>query len=174
MSKLLLNDDDAMKIAVYPGTFDPFTKGHLDISERAASLCDQLIVAVSESGRTTWLSPDERMALTRQSLAHLSNVKVVGLSGLLVDFCAKHSASIVVRGVRSFADFEYEAEMASLNRQMMPTLETIFLSTADALRSISGSRVREIAKLGGRYEAFVSAEVSKAIIAKLAVTAPKG
>jgi pantetheine-phosphate adenylyltransferase len=157
-----------MKTAIYPGTFDPFTLGHEDIAMRASSLFDTLIVAISETGKSTLFSAVERLAMAKDTLKDLPNVKVVLFHGLLVDVCAAHKASVVVRGVRSFADFEYEAEMASLNRQMSPLIDTVFFSTTDSLRSISGSRVREIAKLGGRYHGFVSAEVSLKIAEKIA------
>jgi pantetheine-phosphate adenylyltransferase len=154
--------------ALYPGTFDPFTLGHEDIARRACAMFDKVIVAVSGGGRSTLFSPDERIAMARDALANLKNVEVVLFSGLLVDTCARLNAPVVVRGVRSFADFEYEAEMASLNRQMSPTMDTVYLSTTDALRSISGSRVREIAKLGGRFDGFVSPKVAAAVRAKVA------
>jgi pantetheine-phosphate adenylyltransferase len=154
-------------IAIYPGTFDPFTLGHADIAVRGAAMFDKLIVAVSQSGRTTMFTPEERLSMVKAELNPLRNVEVVSFSGLLVDVCAFHGATAVLRGIRSFADFEYEAEMASLNRQMSPNIDTVFLSTTDALRSISGSRVREISKLKGKYQAFVSANVSAQIAAKL-------
>jgi pantetheine-phosphate adenylyltransferase len=153
--------------AIYPGTFDPFTLGHADIAQRGAAMFEKLIVAVSQSGRTTMFTPEERLDMVKAELSNLKNIEVVSFGGLLVDVCARHGASAVLRGVRSFADFEYEAEMASLNRQMSPTVETVFLSTTDALRSISGSRVREISKLNGKYQGFVSAAVAAQIDAKL-------
>jgi pantetheine-phosphate adenylyltransferase len=154
-------------IAIYPGTFDPFTLGHADIALRGAAMFDKLIVAVSQSGRTTMFTPDERLSMVKAELAGFKNIEVVLFGGLLVDVCASHGATAVLRGIRSFADFEYEAEMASLNRQMAPNVETVFLSTTDALRSISGSRVREISKLNGKYQAFVSAAVVAQIESKL-------
>jgi pantetheine-phosphate adenylyltransferase len=154
-------------IAIYPGTFDPFTLGHADIALRGAAMFDKLIVAVSLSGRTTMFTPEERLSMVKAELAGFKNIEVVSFGGLLVDVCASHGATAVLRGIRSFADFEYEAEMASLNRQMSPKVETVFLSTTDALRSISGSRVREISKLNGKYQAFVSAAVGAQIESKL-------
>lgn len=154
-------------VAIYPGTFDPFTLGHEDIAMRACAMFDELIVAVSASGKTTMFSAAERITMAQETLKDLPNVKVVLLEGLLVDVCAHYKAQVVVRGIRSFADFEYEAEMASLNRQMSPVIDTVFLATTDSLRSISGSRVREIAKLGGRYQGFVSAEVSAKVAEKV-------
>jgi pantetheine-phosphate adenylyltransferase len=155
--------------AIYPGTFDPFTLGHADIARRGAAMFEKLIVAVSQSGRTTMFTPEERLVMVKAELSKFKNIEVVSFGGLLVDVCAKHGASAVLRGVRSFADFEYEAEMASLNRQMSPTVETVFLSTTDALRSISGSRVREISKLNGKYQGFVSAAIAAQIDTKLKV-----
>jgi pantetheine-phosphate adenylyltransferase len=155
--------------AIYPGTFDPFTLGHADIALRGAAMFDKLIVAVSQSGRTTMFTPEERLNMVKAELSNIKNIEVVSFGGLLVDVCAQHGATAVLRGIRSFADFEYEAEMASLNRQMSATVETVFLSTTDALRSISGSRVREISKLNGKYQGFVSAAVAMQIEAKLKV-----
>jgi pantetheine-phosphate adenylyltransferase len=153
--------------AIYPGTFDPFTLGHADIAARGSAMFDKLIVAVSQSGRTTMFTPEERLSMVAGELSGFKNIEVVSFGGLLVDVCAKHGATAVLRGVRSFADFEYEAEMASLNRQMSPLVDTVFFSTTDALRSISGSRVREISKLGGKYQGFVSPRVDAQIVAKL-------
>jgi pantetheine-phosphate adenylyltransferase len=154
-------------IAIYPGTFDPFTLGHADIAIRGAALFDKLIVAVSQSGRTTMFTPQERLSMVQAELKSVSNIEVVSFGGLLVDVCAQHGATAVLRGIRSFADFEYESEMASLNRQMSAKVDTVFLSTTDALRSISGSRVREISKLNGKYQGFVSAAVAAQIVTKL-------
>jgi pantetheine-phosphate adenylyltransferase len=153
--------------AIYPGTFDPFTLGHADIAMRGSAMFDKLIVAVSQSGRTTMFTPEERLIMVAGELSGFKNIEVVSFGGLLIDVCAKHGATAVLRGIRSFADFEYEAEMASLNRQMSPLVDTVFLSTTDALRSISGSRVREISKLGGKYQAFVTPGVAAHIVAKL-------
>jgi pantetheine-phosphate adenylyltransferase len=155
-------------IALLPGTFDPFTLGHEDIARRAAALFEHLVVGVSTGGRSTLFTSDERMAMVKNCLSNLPNVEVVLFSGLLIDVCAKFNARVVVRGVRSFADFEYESEMASLNRQMAPNVDTLYLSTSDALRSISGSRVREIAKLGGLFDGFVKAHVATQVRAKVA------
>jgi pantetheine-phosphate adenylyltransferase len=155
-------------IALLPGTFDPFTLGHEDIARRAAALFERLIVGVSAGGRSTLFTADERLAIVKNCLANVPNVEVVLFSGLLIDVCAKFSARVVVRGVRSFADFEYESEMASLNRQMSPQVDTLYLSTSDALRSISGSRVREIAKLGGPFDSFVNAQVASQVRVKVA------
>jgi pantetheine-phosphate adenylyltransferase len=153
--------------AIYPGTFDPFTLGHADIAVRGSAMFDKLIVAVSHSGRTTMFTPEERLNMVASELSGFKNIEVVSFGGLLVDVCAQHGATAVLRGIRSFADFEYEAEMASLNRQMSPLVETVFLSTTDALRSISGSRVREISKLNGKYQSFVSPKVAAQIETKL-------
>jgi pantetheine-phosphate adenylyltransferase len=153
--------------AIYPGTFDPFTLGHADIAIRGTAMFDKLIVAVSQSGRTTMFTPEERLNMVRTELSGHKNIEVVSFGGLLVDVCAQHGATAVLRGIRSFADFEYEAEMASLNRQMSAKVDTVFLSTTDALRSISGSRVREISKLNGKYQGFVSSAVAAQIAAKL-------
>ena len=161
-----------MTKAIYPGTFDPLTLGHEDIVRRGASAFSEFVVAVSASGRSTLFSNEERVAMVQKALGKIPNVQVISFSGLLVNLCKKHKANVIVRGVRTFADFEYEAEMASLNRQMSPKIDTVYFSTSDALRSISGSRVREIAKLGGPYGAFVSNTIAALIEKKMKSLAP--
>lgn len=156
-----------MTKAIYPGTFDPLTLGHEDIARRSAAVFSELLIAVSEGGRATMFSIDERVAMATKAFGKIPGVQVISFSGLLIDLCKKHKASVIVRGVRTFADFEYEAEMASLNRQMSSKLDTVYLSTTDSLRAISGSRVREIAKLGGPYQSFVSKSVASLVEKKL-------
>ncbi len=150
--------------ALYPGTFDPITNGHTDIVERAASIFDLVIVGVARStGKTTTFSTTERVALARASLAHVSNVEVVSFSGLMTAYAKQRQARIIVRGLRAVSDFEYEFQMASMNRQLYNQAETLFLTPSEHLSYISSSLVREIAALGGEVTRFVPAAVNAAL-----------
>lgn len=152
---------------LYPGTFDPITNGHIDLSERASRLFDQVVIAIAHSEKKKPLfSLEERIALCETSLAHLNNVTVIGFSGLLVDCAKKHNASCVLRGLRAVADFEYEFQLANMNRAMDPTFESVFLTPAEHLSFISSSLVREIAALNGDITPFVSPPVAQALTAK--------
>jgi pantetheine-phosphate adenylyltransferase len=142
-------------IAVYPGTFDPLTCGHEDIVRRAAMMFERVIVAVAASRKETLFPLDERIAITAEALRALPNVEVIGFDCLLVDFLHQHGARIVVRGVRNLADFEYEAQMAEMNRKIFPTLETVFLLPYEEHGAISATIVREIARHGGDVSQFV-------------------
>ncbi len=144
------------KIAVYPGTFDPITYGHVDLVERAAKLFDQVIVAVAASShKTPFFSLEERVKLAQGVLAELTNVEVLDFDVLLIDFMRKHKASIILRGVRMVSDFDYEFQLAGMNRQLAPDIESLFLMPAQNYMSISSSFVREIAALGGDVSPFV-------------------
>jgi pantetheine-phosphate adenylyltransferase len=157
-----------LKIAIYPGTFDPLTLGHEDIIRRAAALFDHVVLGVAESlGKKPIFARDERMDVAREALADLSNVSVVGFSGLLIEFAKAHRAKIVVRGVRSVTDFDYEFQMAGMNRQMMPELETIFMTPSEQHQYVSGTLVREIARMKGDIERFVAPSVARHLRAKL-------
>ena len=152
---------------VYPGTFDPITNGHKDLIERAAAMFDEVIVAIASSEKKGPLfSLAERVALAEESLAHLDNIKVVGFSKLLAHFCADQNANILLRGLRAVSDFEYEFQLANMNRQLAPDLETVFLTPAEHLSYISSSLVREIALLDGDIGKFVPAPVASALKAK--------
>lgn len=146
-----------MKIAVYAGTFDPITKGHVDIIQRAAALFDEVIIAVATSERKKPLfSLEKRLQWCKDSIKTLQNVRVLPLDGLTVDFAVSHRAQYLIRGIRSAADVDYEIEIASMNRELSKnTVETIFLSSQDAYRSISATIVREIITLKGDVSAFV-------------------
>ncbi|PHS72414.1 MAG: pantetheine-phosphate adenylyltransferase [Cycloclasticus sp.] len=155
------------KKAVYPGTFDPITNGHVDIIERSANLFDEVIVVVAKSaGKAPLFELAERVELAQRTLAHLSNVQVHSFEGLLVNFAQQHQASIVVRGVRSIADFEYEKQMAGMNQKMYPALETVFLNPTALWADLSSTLVRDIARHGGDVSDFVSASVLSAISKK--------
>jgi len=153
--------------AVYPGTFDPFTLGHEDIARRAADLFGELIVAVAGStSKQTLFSLDERVALA-QAAFDAPNIRVVGFDGLLMQFVQDQGAQMVIRGLRAASDFEYEFQLAGMNRKLYPKLETLFLTPAEQYMFVSSSLVREVAKLGGDVHQFVSPVVEAAIKQKL-------
>ena len=143
--------------AVYPGTFDPMTLGHQDLIARASRLFERLIVAVAVGHhKRTMFSIDERLDIARSLAAQHPNVEVDAFRGLLRDFAVGHGAKVVVRGLRAVSDFEYEFQMAGMNRQLMPEVETLFLTPSDQYQFISGTFVREIAALGGDVSKFVA------------------
>lgn len=153
---------------VYPGTFDPITNGHKDLVERAAKMFDEVIVAVAASQKKGPLfSTDERVELARQVLGHLPNVKVTGFNKLLAFFVREQGANVVLRGLRAVSDFEYEFQLANMNRQLMADFETVFLTPAEHLSFISSSLVKEIAILGGDVSRFVSPVVADAFRKRL-------
>jgi pantetheine-phosphate adenylyltransferase len=157
-----------MSRAVYPGTFDPLTRGHEDLVRRASKLFGSVVVAVADSrGKRPIFSLEERIAIAREVLAPYPNVEVTGFSGLLVRFVRAQNADVVLRGLRSGGDFEYEFQMAGMNRQLMPELETVFLTPADQYQFISGTLVREIALMGGEVEKFVAPQVQEWLRKKL-------
>ncbi|MDO4937702.1 MAG: pantetheine-phosphate adenylyltransferase [Sutterellaceae bacterium] len=153
-----------MVCAVYPGTFDPLTLGHEDVLARAAALFDRVILAVAASRRKAPLfTLQERIALAQSVTEKLSNVEVLPYEGLLCDFARENSVSVIVRGVRAVSDFDYEFQMAGMNKQLIPEAETIFLIPDDRYRYVSGSFVREIASMGGDVSQFVSPVVETAL-----------
>ena len=158
-----------MSRAVYAGTFDPVTYGHLDVAARAAQVFDQLTLAVAEDPRKTLLfSTTERLELARAGVARLKNVDVVPFSGLLVDWARKRGIHTLIRGLRAFSDFEYEFQMALTNRKLAPDIETLFLMPNEDYSYVSSSMVREIATLGGDVAKFVPPDVAAALKRKLA------
>lgn len=149
---------------VYPGTFDPITNGHVDLVQRASHLFDSVVVAVAASPKKQPLfSLDERVDLCRQVLGHLNNVEVCGFDCLLVNLVREKSACGVVRGLRAVSDFEYEFQLANMNRALAPEMESLFLTTSEHLSYISSSLVREIASLGGKVHQFVPPVVEAAL-----------
>lgn len=155
------------RIVIYPGTFDPITNGHVDLVERAARLFDRVVVAIAFSEKKTPLfSLDERVTLCRESLAGVDNVEVKGFSNLLTDFAKSEGARCVLRGLRAVADFEYELQLANMNRALYPEFESVFLTPSEHLSYISSSLVREIASLNGEIEQFVPDVVAEALTAK--------
>jgi pantetheine-phosphate adenylyltransferase len=155
-------------IAVYPGSFDPITNGHTDLVRRACGIFDQVVLGVAAAGgsKESFFSLEERVFLAEQSLMKYPNAKVQGFDGLLVDFAQQQNAKVILRGLRAVSDFEFEFQLASMNRQLDSSLESMFLTPAEEHAFISSSLVREIAKLGGDVAKFVSPEVVKALKAK--------
>jgi len=154
--------------AIYPGTFDPITRGHEDLVRRASTLFDEMIVAVADSrGKSPFFTVEERVAMARETLAPFDNVRVEGFSGLLMDFLHKHDAKIILRGLRAVSDFEYEFQMAGMNRNLFPDVETLFLTPAEQYMFISATMVREIASLGGDVSPFVNPIVIPRLKAKM-------
>jgi pantetheine-phosphate adenylyltransferase len=154
--------------AVYPGTFDPVTLGHEDLVRRAAHLFPEVIVAVAgSSNKKTMFSLEERVSMAQAVFKNIANVKVIGFSGLLMQFVQSQQAQIVIRGLRATSDFEYEFQLAGMNRKLYPQFETLFLTPAEQFMFISSSLVREVAALGGDVHAFVSSTVEDAILQKL-------
>ncbi len=154
-----------MTTIVYPGTFDPVTNGHIDLVERAAKLFNQVIVAIAFSEKKKPLfSLEKRIELCQASLAHIENVKIVGFSNLLVDLVKDYDTNVVLRGLRAVSDFEYEFQLANMNRAMDKKFETVFLTPSEHLTFISSTLVREIAALNGDVSQFVHADVSQALL----------
>jgi pantetheine-phosphate adenylyltransferase len=146
---------------VYPGTFDPITRGHEDVVRRAAGLFGEVIVAVAESRTHTLFSLAERVVIATEVFANFANVRVEGFNGLLMNFVQAHNARVVLRGLRAVSDFEYEFQLAGMNRNLYPEVETLFLTPAEQYTFISATMVREVARFGGDVSKFVSPYVMK-------------
>lgn len=152
------------RIAVYPGTFDPITNGHVDLVARAAPLFERIIVGVAESpGKGPGFTHEERIALAKAALADVPNLEVRGFSSLLAHFVRELGAGVLLRGLRAVSDFEYEFQLASMNRHLIPEVETLFLTPAEQYSFISSSLVREISRLGGDVSGFVHPAVQAAL-----------
>src|SRR5471032_2159652 len=162
-----------MLTVVYPGTFDPFTRGHEYLVRRAAKLFERVVIGVadSESKRPMFASA-ERIAMAREVLAEHRNVEVAGFSGLLMDFVHSIGATVIVRGLRAVSDFEYEFQMAGMNRNLYPEVETLFLTPAEQYLFMSATIVREIARFGGNVSSFVHPVVAARLKAKVAAAKP--
>jgi len=158
-----------LTIALYPGTFDPLTLGHEDIARRAARLFDQVVIAVADSrAKRPFLDVQARVSLARQALADVPGIRVASFSGLLTTCAREWGADVVVRGVRTVADFEYEAQLAGMNRRLLPGFETVFLTPSEGTAVISATLVREIASMGGEISALVSPVIARAMAERVA------
>lgn len=155
------------RIAVYPGTFDPITNGHVDLVTRASSLFEKIIVGIAESpGKSPALPLEQRVELSRMALSSIPNVEVRGFDSLLARFVAEVGAGVVLRGLRAVSDFEYEFQLASMNRHLIPDVETLFLTPSEQHSFLSSTLVREIARLGGDVSSFVHPSVAAALTAR--------
>lgn len=149
---------------IYPGTFDPITNGHTDLIQRASVLFDHVIVGIAASpSKKPWFTVEQRVELANQALSGLTNVEVVGFSGLLVDFAKEHDANVLLRGLRAVSDFEYEFQLANMNRRLMAELETVFMTPAEENSFISSTLVREVALHNGDVTQFVCPAVAQAL-----------
>jgi pantetheine-phosphate adenylyltransferase len=153
-----------MRLCIYPGTFDPFTNGHLDVLQRAARLFDHVRVGVAlDSTKRTLFTPEQRVAMIRQNLRKRRNIDVVSFDGLLVDFARQQKAHAIIRGLRALSDFEFEFNMALMNRHLEPEVETIFVMPNESYSYTSSTLVKQIAKLGGDVSNFVPPNVARAL-----------
>jgi pantetheine-phosphate adenylyltransferase len=153
-----------MAIAIYPGTFDPATLGHIDLISRAAKLFDEVIVAVAENqGKSPLFSLEERVSMLKDSINELGNVRVIGFNNLLMDCAREQKANTILRGLRAVSDFEYEFQLASMNRHLDPSIETTFLTPSENYAFVSSTLIKEVASLGGDVSEFVSPQVMEAL-----------
>ncbi len=154
--------------AMYPGTFDPITLGHEDLVRRAARLYDRVVVAIAANpgSKAPMFSFNERVELAKEALDDLPNVEVTGYAGLTVDFAKDHDLAVIIRGLRAVSDFEYEFQLANMNRHLTDEVETVFLTPTEKYTFISSSLVREVASLGGEIGEFVSPKVKEALLAR--------
>ncbi|QLK63065.1 pantetheine-phosphate adenylyltransferase [Enterobacteriaceae bacterium Kacie_13] len=154
--------------AIYPGTFDPMTNGHLDIVSRAALMFDHVILAIAASpSKKPMFTLDERVALATKVTAHLKNVEVIGFSDLMANFAKAQGANVLVRGLRAVSDFEYEMQLANMNRHLLPTLESVFMMPSKEWSFISSSLVKEVARHGGDITPFLPQVVTQALMEKI-------
>ncbi len=155
-----------MKTAIYAGTFDPITNGHLDVLERSLKIFDKIIVAVSEGPKKTLFSTEERVAIIKEITKTMENVEVESFSGLLVDYVKQKESNTVIRGLRVISDFDYEFQMALANRKLSPDIDTLFIMTSEKYSFLSSSTVKEIAKNKGNVSCFVPKEVEEKLKGK--------
>lgn len=159
------------RIAIYPGTFDPLTRGHEDLVRRAAGLFEKLVVGIAESqSKRPLFSLDERVSIAKEVLADIPNLEIVGFNSLLMNFVHERGAKVIVRGLRAVSDFEYEFQMAGMNRSLYPEVETVFLTPGEQYMFVSATMVREIARLGGDVSKFVHPRVEERLKASLNTT----
>ena len=160
--------DGTMRKAIYPGSFDPITNGHLDVLQRTVGIFDELVIGVAlDNAKASLFSLDERVAMIKEATKKIKHVQVKPFEGLLVDFAKKEKAVALVRGLRAVSDFEFEFQLALMNRKLEPNLETVFLMPREELTYISSRLVKEIARLGGDIDLFVPPNVAKALRSKL-------
>ena len=154
--------------AIYPGTFDPITKGHIDLAERASQLFDEVVIAIAASpSKQPLFDINERLEMAQISLSHIDNISVAGFDGLLIECVRTAQAQVVLRGLRAVSDFEYEFQLAAMNRRLDPTVETMFLTPSENYTFLSASMVKEIASLGGDVSQFLHPQVNKRLAARL-------
>src|SRR5471032_845506 len=154
--------------AIYPGTFDPMTNGHLDIVSRAALMFDHVILAIAASpSKKPMFTLEERVALATQVTSHLKNVEVIGFSDLMANFAKAQGANVLVRGLRAVSDFEYEMQLANMNRHLLPTLESVFMMPSKEWSFISSSLVKEVARHGGDIRPFLPNNITQALLKKI-------
>ncbi len=147
-------------IAIYPGSFDPITNGHVDLVHRACKLFDEVLIAITQNAnKASLLSIDQRIEAVEASITSISNTRVLGFNSLLVDFARDHNAQIIIRGLRAVSDFEYEFQLSGMNKRLNPGIETLFMTPSEEFANISSSLVREILLLGGDISSFVPASV---------------
>ncbi|MDG2237982.1 MAG: pantetheine-phosphate adenylyltransferase [Arenicellales bacterium] len=154
--------------AIYPGTFDPITKGHIDLAERASQLFDEVVIAIAASpSKQPLFALEERLEMAQISISHVDNISVAGFDGLLIECVRTAQAQVVLRGLRAVSDFEYEFQLAAMNRRLDPTVETMFLTPSENYTFLSASMVKEIASLGGDVSQFLHPQINKRLTDRL-------